>query len=192
MRTRPDCIFCQIVAGSAAAHRVAEDELTLAFMDLFPVSDGHTLVISKDHAENIFVPQHLAAPLPAEVSFEAAAFTTVGAIALQGLRLARAELGETVAIIGMGLVGLLAAQLARASGCQVNRSYLFLSAAPELLSRASLSASWAGHRRKRRRRWLSSWACSTAGPPPGTSRSTPRAEATSRESFPWGSSHMPP
>lgn len=72
-----------------------------------------------NHAEIIFVPQHLAAPLPTEVEFEAAAFTTVGAIALQGLRLARVELGETVAVIGLGLVGLLTAQLARAAGCRV-------------------------------------------------------------------------
>jgi predicted dehydrogenase/threonine dehydrogenase-like Zn-dependent dehydrogenase len=72
-----------------------------------------------NHAEVIFVPQHLAAPLGAEVDFESAAFTTVGAIALQGLRLAKLELGETVAVIGLGLVGLLAAQLARAAGCRV-------------------------------------------------------------------------
>lgn len=72
-----------------------------------------------NHAEVIFVPQHLAAPVPSEVDFETAAFSTVGAIALQGLRLAKVELGETVAVIGLGLVGLLAAQLARAAGCRV-------------------------------------------------------------------------
>ena len=72
-----------------------------------------------NHAEVLFVPEHLAAPLPDGVDFEAAAFTTVGAIALQGLRLAKLELGETVAVVGLGLVGLLAAQLARAAGCRV-------------------------------------------------------------------------
>lgn len=72
-----------------------------------------------NHAEVVFVPRHLAVALPDEVPFEAAAFTTVGAIALQGLRLARPELGETVVVIGLGLVGLLAAQLARAAGCRV-------------------------------------------------------------------------
>jgi len=71
------------------------------------------------HAEVIFVPQNLAVAVPPEVPAEAAAFTTVGAIALEGLRLARLELGETVAVIGLGLVGLLAAQLARAAGCRV-------------------------------------------------------------------------
>ena len=54
MRTREDCIFCAIVAGRAPACRVAEDEGALAFMDLFPASEGHLLVIPKDHAENVF------------------------------------------------------------------------------------------------------------------------------------------
>jgi histidine triad (HIT) family protein len=54
MATRPDCIFCKIVRGEASAHRVCEDELTLVFMDIFPVTDGHTLVITKDHFENLF------------------------------------------------------------------------------------------------------------------------------------------
>lgn len=48
------CIFCAILAGDAPAHRVHEDERTLVFMDLFPVADGHTLVIPKAHVENIF------------------------------------------------------------------------------------------------------------------------------------------
>jgi histidine triad (HIT) family protein len=54
VRSRDDCIFCQIVSGQAPSFRVAEDDLALSFMDLFPVTDGHTLVISKDHAENVF------------------------------------------------------------------------------------------------------------------------------------------
>ena len=54
MRVEEGCIFCAIVAGKAPACRVAEDEHALAFLDLFPVSDGHTLVIPKDHAVNIF------------------------------------------------------------------------------------------------------------------------------------------
>lgn len=48
------CIFCEIVAGRAPSHRVFEDDQTLAFMDIFPVAPGHTLIITKDHAENIF------------------------------------------------------------------------------------------------------------------------------------------
>jgi histidine triad (HIT) family protein len=48
------CIFCAIVAGRSPAHRVYEDERTLAFMDIFPVTDGHTLVIPKPHFENVY------------------------------------------------------------------------------------------------------------------------------------------
>ena len=44
-----DCIFCAIVAGAAPAEKVYEDETTLAFLDIFPVTRGHTLVIPKDH-----------------------------------------------------------------------------------------------------------------------------------------------
>jgi len=53
------------------------------------------------------------------VDFESAAFTTLGAIALHGFRLAQPQIGETVAVIGMGLLGLLAGQIAAAAGCRV-------------------------------------------------------------------------
>jgi histidine triad (HIT) family protein len=49
-----DCIFCKIVSGEAPAHVVCEDERTLAFMDIFPVAEGHTLIIPKRHGENLF------------------------------------------------------------------------------------------------------------------------------------------
>lgn len=71
------------------------------------------------HAEIVFIPKHLAVKLPDRVDFESAAFTTMGAIALQGLRLAKLQLGETVAVIGLGLLGLLTCQLAKAAGCLV-------------------------------------------------------------------------
>jgi histidine triad (HIT) family protein len=48
-----DCIFCKIVAGEAPAHVVHEDERTLVFMDLFPVADGHVLLIPKAHCTNL-------------------------------------------------------------------------------------------------------------------------------------------
>lgn len=48
------CIFCAIVAGAAPSHRVAETDLAVAFMDIFPVSEGHTLVVPKAHSTNIF------------------------------------------------------------------------------------------------------------------------------------------
>jgi predicted dehydrogenase len=71
------------------------------------------------HAEYAIVPQNLVALLPEEVDYESAAFTTLGAIALHGFRLSQAVLGEGVAVIGLGLVGLLAAQIAQAGGCRV-------------------------------------------------------------------------
>ena len=71
------------------------------------------------HAEYNVVPRNLLTPLPKNVDFESAAFTTLGAIALHGFRLAEPQIGENVAIIGMGLLGLLAAQIATAAGCNV-------------------------------------------------------------------------
>ena len=71
------------------------------------------------HAEYNVVPRNLLTPLPKNVDFESAAFTTLGAIAMHGFRLAEPQIGENVAIIGMGLLGLLAAQIATAAGCNV-------------------------------------------------------------------------
>lgn len=71
------------------------------------------------HAEYVVVPQNLLAALPEHVDFEAGAFATLGAIALHGFRLAEAQLGERVAVIGLGLLGQLAASFAIAAGCQV-------------------------------------------------------------------------
>ncbi|MBC7877166.1 MAG: bi-domain-containing oxidoreductase [Anaerolineales bacterium] len=71
------------------------------------------------HAEYNVVPRNLLTPLPKNVDFESAAFTTLGAIALHGFRLAEPQLGENVAVIGLGLVGLLTIQLAAAAGCNV-------------------------------------------------------------------------
>ena len=71
------------------------------------------------HAEYACVPKNLLAPLPDEVDFEAAAFTTLGAIALHGFRLAEVQLGERVAVIGLGLLGLLTVGIARSAGCRV-------------------------------------------------------------------------
>ncbi len=71
------------------------------------------------HAEIVFVPRNLCAPVPANVSFDQASYTTVGAIAMQGVRQADVRLGETVVVIGLGLIGQITAQLLRASGCRV-------------------------------------------------------------------------
>ena len=71
------------------------------------------------HAEVICVPQNLCVRLPPEVGFEAGAFGTLGAIALQGVRLAEPTLGEAVVVIGLGLLGQLTVQLLKANGCRV-------------------------------------------------------------------------
>jgi predicted dehydrogenase/threonine dehydrogenase-like Zn-dependent dehydrogenase len=71
------------------------------------------------HAEVIFVPKNLCCKLPEAVSLEAGSYTTVGAIALQGVRQADPRLGESVAVIGLGLVGQLTVQLLKAAGCRV-------------------------------------------------------------------------
>ncbi len=71
------------------------------------------------HAEVVSVPRNLLVPIPDGVSFEEAAFVTLGAIALQGVRLAGVALGENVIVYGLGLVGMVAAQLAIAAGARV-------------------------------------------------------------------------
>jgi polar amino acid transport system substrate-binding protein len=71
------------------------------------------------HAEVLSVPKNLCVPLPGAVDFESGAFATLGAIALQGVRLAEPTLGEAFVVIGLGLVGQLTAQLLKANGCRV-------------------------------------------------------------------------
>ncbi len=71
------------------------------------------------HAEIVRVSKHLVTPVPAGVAAEEAAFVALGAIALQGVRQAEVRLGEKVAVIGLGLVGLLTVQLLKAQGCRV-------------------------------------------------------------------------
>ncbi|HZP63012.1 MAG TPA: bi-domain-containing oxidoreductase [Terriglobales bacterium] len=71
------------------------------------------------HAEVNWVPSNLAVRIPDEVEFDTASLVAIGAIAMQGLRQAQVSFGETVVVIGAGLVGVLAIQLARAAGCRV-------------------------------------------------------------------------
>lgn len=72
-----------------------------------------------NHCEVNFVPRNLAVPVPPTVTLEHAALTTMGAIAVQGLRQSQASFGETVVVVGAGLVGALTIQLAKAAGCRV-------------------------------------------------------------------------
>jgi predicted dehydrogenase/threonine dehydrogenase-like Zn-dependent dehydrogenase len=80
---------------------------------------GDRVASNGPHAELVCVPRHLCAKIPDGVTDEEAAFTVLGAIALQGIRLAKPELGETFLVFGMGLIGLLTVQLLLASGCRV-------------------------------------------------------------------------
>jgi len=75
-------------------------------------SNGH-------HAEVVCVGKNLVAKVPEEVSYDEAAFTVIGAIGLQGIRLIQPTFGETIVVTGLGLIGLITAQLLKANGCRV-------------------------------------------------------------------------
>jgi len=71
------------------------------------------------HSEFVLVPQNLVVKAPDSVDLKEAAFTTVGAIALQGVRQSDPKIGDFVAVIGLGLIGQITAQILKANGCQV-------------------------------------------------------------------------
>ncbi|HTC20070.1 MAG TPA: zinc-binding alcohol dehydrogenase, partial [bacterium] len=80
---------------------------------------GDRVASNGPHAGVVSVPKNLCARVPENVSFEQASFTVLGAIALQGVRLSKLQLGETALVIGLGLVGQLAVQILRAAGIHV-------------------------------------------------------------------------
>ncbi|MCG3110368.1 MAG: bi-domain-containing oxidoreductase [Candidatus Manganitrophus sp. SB1] len=82
-------------------------------------SVGDRVVSNGKHAEVISVPMNLCAKVPENVSDDEAAFTVIGAIGLQGIRLVQPTLGEAVVVTGLGLIGLVTVQLLRAHGCRV-------------------------------------------------------------------------
>ena len=106
-----------ITGYSAAGRVVAKDE---AITDL-QVGDRVACAGAKyaSHAEIITAPRNLVAPVPTGVSAKAAAFTTLGAIAMQGVRRAGVQMGESVVVVGLGLIGQLSCQLLRVAGCRV-------------------------------------------------------------------------
>ena len=83
------------------------------------VQPGDRIITNGQHAEVVVVPNNLTARVPDKVSNEQAAFTVVGAIGLQGIRLMQPTLGERIVVSGLGLIGLLTVQMLRAHGCQV-------------------------------------------------------------------------
>lgn len=80
---------------------------------------GDRVASNGQHAEVVCVPQNLCAKIPNNVSYEEAAFTVIGSIGLQGIRLINPSLGEVVVVIGLGLIGLISAELLIANGCTV-------------------------------------------------------------------------
>ena len=80
---------------------------------------GDRVVSNGQHAEHVSVPKNLVAHIPYNISDEEAVFAVIGAIGLQGIRLVNPTLGETVVVVGLGLVGLLTAEMLVANGCNV-------------------------------------------------------------------------
>lgn len=82
-------------------------------------SVGDRVVSNGNHAEIVCIPYNLVAKIPDSVTYEEASFAVIGAIGLQGIRLANPALGETVVVIGLGLIGLITSELLLANGCNV-------------------------------------------------------------------------
>jgi len=80
---------------------------------------GDRVASNGSHAEVVCIPKNLVALIPDNISDDEAAFTVIGSIGLQGIRLLNPTFGETVVVIGMGLIGLMTAQMLKANGCQV-------------------------------------------------------------------------
>ena len=82
-------------------------------------SVGDRVASNGNHAEYVCVPKNLVAKIPDNVTDEEASFTVVGAIGLQGIRLLKPTFGETIVVVGLGLIGLITAELLLANGCNV-------------------------------------------------------------------------
>lgn len=87
--------------------------------DITHLKPGDRVVSNGPHAEVVCVPKNLVALIPDKVSFEEASFTVIASIGLQGIRLVNPSLGETVVVSGLGLIGLITAELLLANGCHV-------------------------------------------------------------------------
>ena len=137
--------------GYSAAGEVVE-----AAPDVRGVRGGDRVAIAgagiANHAELDVVPSLLTAPVPEGVSFQQAAFATLGAIAMHGFRRGEAGVGSTVAVIGLGLIGQLAVRIARAAGCRV----LGVDLAPERLEAAASAGAEVALRDELGERWTGS------------------------------------
>lgn len=99
--------YCNVGKVIAVGHGVSEFKV------------GDRVASNGQHAEFVSIPKNLVAHIPDNVTDEQAAFTVIGSIGLQGIRLLNPTLGETVVVTGLGLIGLLTAQLLVANGCKV-------------------------------------------------------------------------
>lgn len=102
-----------LALGYSNVGRVVESDVGSVFQA------GDRVVSNGPHAEMVCTPETLAALVPDGVSDEAAAFTVVGSIGLQGIRLIQPTLGERMVVMGLGLIGLMTVQMLRAHGCRV-------------------------------------------------------------------------
>ena len=98
MGNHGDCIFCGIVSGALPCFKVCEDDRTLVFMDLFPVAEGHTLIIPKRHATDLFEmdSETLTAVSTASLRIAAAIRATLAPDGLGVFQLNGAAAGQTV------------------------------------------------------------------------------------------------
>ena len=80
---------------------------------------GDRVASNGNHAEVVNIPKNLVAKIPDNVTDEEAAFTVIGSIGLQGIRLLNPTFGETIVVVGLGLIGLVTAELLLANGCNV-------------------------------------------------------------------------
>jgi histidine triad (HIT) family protein len=98
VRRKSDCIFCQIIDGRAACAKIDEDATTFTFLDLFPVAEGHTLVVTKSHFENLFEvsPEELAGVIATSRRVAEAIRETLAPDGLSVIQLNGAAAGQTV------------------------------------------------------------------------------------------------
>jgi predicted dehydrogenase/threonine dehydrogenase-like Zn-dependent dehydrogenase len=117
-----------VAAAVEAVRSKLEQGLPLGYCNVGQVDDaeavggfvaGERVVSNGPHAEVVTVPANLCARVPAAVSDDEAAFAVIGAVGLQGVRLATPGLGESFVVSGLGLIGLMTVQLLRANGCRV-------------------------------------------------------------------------
>lgn len=80
---------------------------------------GDRVASNGNHAEYVCIPENLCAKIPENISDEEAAFTVIGSIGLEGIRLCNPTFGETIVVVGLGLIGLVTAELLKANGCKV-------------------------------------------------------------------------